>query len=164
MKTLILGIGNDILTDDGIGPRIVRDLETDCRRKDVVLNQHTLGGLEALEAMKDFDRIIFIDAIKTTGGIPGEIYRFTADSFRETLHLSNLHDVNFLTAMELGKRLGYRTPEEIHIFAVEIAEDRVFSSSFSAELEPLYPAILDEIRLAVVSILEEAVVQSAERS
>ncbi len=164
MRTLILGIGNDILTDDGIGPRIVHDLEKSSLRKDVVWSRHTLGGLEALEAMKDFDRIIVIDAIKTHGGIPGEIYRFTADSFRETLHLSNLHDVNFLTAMELGKRLGYKTPDEIHIFAVEIAEDRVFSTSFSAELEPLYPAILEEIRTAVAGLLEEAEVQSTERS
>ncbi|MFC2100596.1 hydrogenase maturation protease [Bacteroidota bacterium] len=148
-KILLLGVGNDILTDDGIGPRLIKNIkDTGVFKKVDGIEFETLcvGGLEILEYIKDFETVIIIDAIRTRGGIPGTIYLLTPDDFKETLHLSSFHDVSFLTAIELGHKLGYYMPSKIKIIAIEIIEDLVFSEEFTPELKEKYPEILAEVK------------------
>ena len=100
-KLLVLGIGNEILTDDGIGPKIVKELSQIFEGFDIDFITCSLGGLDVLEIIKDYKAALLIDAIRTRGGIPGSIYLFEPSDFQETLHLSNLHDIDFLTALKL---------------------------------------------------------------
>ncbi|TSA29888.1 MAG: hydrogenase maturation protease [Bacteroidetes bacterium] len=145
-KVLVLGIGNDILTDDGIGPRIVQQLEKEKLPSLFAFQTATVGGLEILEMVTGFREIVFIDAIKTRDGIPGSIYYLTPENFRETLHLTNLHDINFLNALKLGEKLGMELPEKIRILAIEIVEDMEFSEQFSPSIREKFPEILEEVR------------------
>ena len=155
-STLVLGIGNDILTDDGIGPKLVSDLKTKYFLQEIDFRNVFLGGLEILELIQGYNTVIFIDAIITKDGIPGSVYYFTPDDFRETLHLSNLHDANFLVSLELGRKIGYDIPEKVQIIAVEIIEDRVFNDCFSPEIEKKYPEIFAKIEKKVRLILRES--------
>ena len=100
-KTLILGIGNEILSDDGIGPRLARDLSEIIDEPNVNFETAISGGLEIMEHIRDYEKAILIDAIHTRNGNPGNVYYFTPSDFRETSNLSNLHDVNFITALHL---------------------------------------------------------------
>ncbi len=152
-RTLILGVGNDILTDDGIGSRLVTDLIKLIDSPDVLFNTACCGGLEIVEYIKDFKRVILVDAIRTQGGIPGAVYYFIPSDFRETSHLSNLHDVSFLTALELYGTLSLSLPDEIHIIAVEIAEDMIFSEEFTLQLKEKYPGILEEVLAKIKQII-----------
>jgi hypothetical protein len=79
----------------------------------------------------------------------------TGESFRETMNLTNVHDANFTTALELGRRMGTRVPApaEVHIFAVEIADNMTFSESMTPELEAAYPAICAEIAGRALALL-----------
>ena len=153
-KHLVLGIGNDILMDDGIGPRLVQDLEKNRPIPGVEYRTTTLGGLEILEFTQGYHTVIFIDAIKTRGGKIGDVYEFTTDDFKETLHLSNLHDVSFLTALELGKQMGLSIPRVTRIIAIEILEDLVFDDTFTPQLQAEYPRIQREVGAAIESYLQ----------
>jgi hydrogenase maturation protease len=144
-KVLILGIGNDILRDDGIGPRLVNDVRKKEFPAGVCFETCALGGLEVLELIRNFNTVIILDAIRTEDGAPGQVYHFKPSDFRETLHLSNLHDVNFLTALELAKKIKITIPDNIHIIAVEILEDMEFGHDLSPELAAKYPEILDQV-------------------
>ncbi len=143
---LILGIGNDILTDDAIGPKLARDLQKDLTNENISFMTAAAGGLEILEMIKEFYRVVIIDAIKTRGGIPGTIYYLTPANFKETLHISSFHDVNFLTALKLAEKLEISIPEQIDIIAIEIVEDLTFSNDFSKELASRYEDIYREIK------------------
>jgi len=154
-KTLILGLGNDILTDDGIGPRLVNDLTIMNFGPDVSFNVACCGGLEIMEYIKGYDKVIFIDAIRTLNGKPGQVYSFKTSDFRETCHLSNLHDINFLTALKLGKQLELDLPEDLHIIAVEILEDMEFSEELTTPLKRAYPLILKEVYSLVEKMFKE---------
>lgn len=152
-RTLILGVGNDILTDDGIGSRLVTDLIKLIDSPDVLFNTACCGGLEIVEYIKDFKRVILVDAIRTQGGRPGSVYYFIPSDFRETSHLSNLHDVSFLTALELYDTLNLSLPDEIHIIAVEIAEDMIFSEEFTLQLKERYPEIIENVLAIIKQII-----------
>jgi hydrogenase maturation protease len=150
---MLLGMGNPILSDDAVGVRLARDIGR--RLAGVpgltILEECSVGGLNILEVVEGFDRLIVLDAIRTTGGTPGDWHRFTSSALRETMNLNNIHDVNFATALELGRRMGMNVPseEDIHIFAVEVLDLITFSEEMTPQLEKAYPdfseAILREI-------------------
>ena len=144
-KILVMGVGNEILTDDGIGPKLVKDLSRSLNLPNVDYNTAFLGGLDLLEFIVGYDTVVFVDAIKTAGGKPGDVYQFSPEDFRETLHLSNLHDVSFLTAIELGRQIKFEIPKTMVIIAIEIIEDLVFDDSFTPEIQEKYPAIRQHV-------------------
>ena len=152
-KILILGVGNEILMDDGIGPKLVKELQKENLRDDIKYDTAFMGGLEILEYIQGYEIVIFIDAMITRDGIPGTVYQFTTDDFKETLHLTSLHDASFLTAIELGRNIGYEIPEKIHIIAVEIVEDKVFGIEFTKPLQEKYPEIIKSVNKLVRSFL-----------
>jgi hydrogenase maturation protease len=152
-KMLILGLGNDILTDDGIGPRLVRDLAQMINDPNVQFDTASCGGLEIMEHIQGYDKVVFIDAIRNRDGKPGDVYCFKPSDFRETSNLSSLHDINFLTALELGISLNMGLPVDLHIIAVEIIEDMVFSEEFSLPLKERYNRILEEVFVKVREVI-----------
>lgn len=148
---LFLGVGNEILMDDSIGPKILRELQNNYPIADAVYETAGLGGLELLEFIQGYKTVVFIDAIKTQDGIPGAVYYFTPADFKETHNLSNLHDVSFLMALKIGKELNMDIPENLHIIAVEIIEDKVFGEQLTEPLQKRYTGIISE----VVDILKQ---------
>ena len=120
-------MGNPILRDDAVGIRLAADIGQRLGKVsglDVVTGC-SAGGLELLSVIQGYARLIVFDSIKTEGGTPGAWYRFTAADLQETMNLTNVHDTNFATALELGRRLGQDVPaaDMSHIFAVEILDN-----------------------------------------
>lgn len=144
-QILVLAMGNEILADDSIGPRILRDLKRLHPRLPVKFHCSALGGLEVLDLIRNFDHVLIIDSIKTGSGEIGDVYLFEPEAFMETQNLSSLHDISFLTAVELGYKLGIDMPAVIRIIAIEILENRVFTEELTPLLELRYPEILSEV-------------------
>jgi hydrogenase maturation protease len=150
---LILGIGNEILTDDGIGPKLVIKLQKALNHQHISFLTAATGGLEILEMIKDYAKVIIIDAIKTKNGIPGSIYYLTPANFTETLHISSFHDVSFLTALSLAEKLNMPVPTQINIIAIEIVEDLTFSDEFSPAIKEKYDNIYQEVLKSIRELL-----------
>jgi len=150
-------MGNPILCDDGIGIELARRIGARLGDADglVVQAECTVGGLNLLELVAGFDRLIVVDSIMTAGGRPGDWYRFDGTSVRDTMNLSNVHDANFATAMELGRRMGMHIPHaaDIHIFAVEVRENLTFGERLSPELEDAVPDLCGEMLGEIAELL-----------
>lgn len=142
-------MGNPILCDDAVGIRLARDFEARTPEVSGVdyLTDCSVGGLNLLDVVTGYDRLIVFDSIKGGGEPPGSWYEMTGETFRETMNLTNVHDANFTTALALGRQLGTRVPgpAEVHIFAVEIADNTTFSQTMTPELEEAYPTFSSEI-------------------
>ena len=152
-KALVLGIGNEILTDDGIGPKLVKKLAAEYQGKETKFETAALGGMELIEIIREFEQVIIIDAIKTGNGIPGTVYHLTTQNFKETLHVSNFHDISFLNSLELAKKMDIPITEKIDILAIEIVEDLVFSEEFSLPIRDKFDLIYREISEKVKKLL-----------
>jgi hydrogenase maturation protease len=158
VKTLLLGMGNPIVTDDAVGIMLARDVGAALGpRPDVdVIDECSIGGLNLLDLVAGYDRLIALDSIKTRDGVPGTWYRFDATDLRETMNLRNVHDANFATAMELGRSVGMRVPDaaDMLIFAVEIDDNINFGEGLSPLLDAAYDELRDEILAEVRRVLE----------
>ena len=151
--TLILGMGNDILMDDGIGPKLAWYLQDTLNLPDITYDTAALGGMELIEMIRDYKDLVLIDAIKTKDGRAGDVYYLTPENFKETLHVSTVHDLSFLEALALAKRLNIKIPDPIHIIAIEIIEDLTFGNDFTPPLQARYPDIKMEVKKMVLELL-----------
>ena len=139
MRTLVLGLGNPILADDSVGFRVIEQLEAGSDKPGLTFMASSSSGLSLLEEIIGYDKLIIIDAIQKKDRQAGEIYRFTLDDSIDTRHTTSPHSVNLATAIELGKRLGEHVPQQIVIFAIEVANVTIFSERCTPEVERAIP-------------------------
>ena len=150
-------MGNPILRDDAVGIRLAADIGQRLGKVpglDVVAGC-SAGGLELLPVIQGYARLTVFDSVRTRGGTPGTWYRFTAADLQETMNLTNVHDTNFATALELGRRLGQDVPaaDMSHIFAVEILDNMTFDDRMTPVLEQAYPEYANAIFAEVDMLL-----------
>ncbi|HDZ23459.1 MAG TPA: hydrogenase maturation protease, partial [Desulfobacteraceae bacterium] len=84
MKVLILGMGNPILSDDGVGLSIARKLEKSLPGVDV--STTAMAGIDILDLIMGYDQVFLIDASIAKKGAPGEVTRFDHEE-NGALHL-----------------------------------------------------------------------------
>jgi hydrogenase maturation protease len=158
MHTLLLGMGNPFLSDDAVGIRLVGDFSRKFNNVAGlnIIEECTAWGVDLLQVIEGYDRLLLVDSIKTREGIPGNWFRFTAERLRKTIHLTNIHDANFATTLSLGRQLGMTLPPdpEIHVFAVEVLDDFTFSEKMTNSLEKAYPIYSEEIFGALRGLLQ----------
>lgn len=143
-------MGNPILHDDGVGHRVVDVLEELLDGSGVALEKTTLAGLNLLDLLVGFDRVIIVDAIQT-GGEPGQVYHLTPSDFVARHTFPHLHNIDFFRSLSLGKQLLSDLPEEVRVVAIEAGDITNFGEGFTPEVEKAVPVAVR----CVLSILEE---------
>ena len=145
MKTLILGLGNSILSDDGIGINIARELEKIRPPLPAEIREGSVAGLSVLDEIDGYDRVILIDSIKTGKSEPGSIYRLKPEDFNSTTQLSNSHGIDFFTALKFGEKFGYILPKTIDVYAVEVEDNTTFNERCTSKVEASVSKLVREI-------------------
>lgn len=155
MKTLVVGLGNPLLTDDGIGVKVayeVARIVSTPSRDDVEVIEASVGGLRLMELMIGYDRVLLVDAITTKNGAkPGTIHRITYEDLRDicpTQHSASAHDTTLVNALEFGRTIGLELPSSISVIAIEA--DNLYE--FGCDPTPAVAAAIPE---AVAAVLAE---------
>ncbi len=155
-RTLVVGLGNPILTDDGVGVKVAYEVEralASVDREDVTVTEASVGGLRLMEMMIGYDRVILVDALTgCNGNVPGQVHRMTLGDLRNispTQHSACAHDTSLVTALELGSQMELPLPKEISIFAIEV--ENVID--FCEESTPAVAAAIPEVVEAVLAEL-----------
>ena len=145
MKTLVLGLGNPILSDDGAGIRVAQEVGKQLNDPQVAVAETSEAGLRLLDSIVGYDKVIIIDAVQTEKGQAGQIYRMEPQDFSSAKHFSSPHQINLATALELGKMLNLAMPQKITIFAVEAKDISSFSEKCTPEVEQAIPEVVEMV-------------------
>ena len=143
MNTLILGIGNPILADDGVGIKIAQKLKEENPALEMV--ETSEAGIALLDLITGYSKLIIIDSIKTEQGKPGELYKLDLEDLKPTVGSFSSHGIDIATVFELGQRLGYRMPKDISLYAVEIEDNTTFGEECTQEVAERIPFIAKQI-------------------
>ncbi len=136
MRTVVVGVGNPILGDDGIGLHVVKDLKG---RVDVDIREAYTGGMNLLDIIIGYDRVILVDAVYIEDMEVGEVRTFSLDEL-ESAHSSNPHDATLMEAIKSSKRLGEeRVPSEIVLVGIRINRVDEFSDILSPQISGSIP-------------------------
>jgi hydrogenase maturation protease len=151
MKTLVLGLGNPILSDDGVGIRVAQEVGKQLNDPQVTVAETSEAGLRLLDSIVSYDKVIIIDAVQTEKGQAGQIYRMEPQDFSATKHPSSSHQINLATALELGKMLNLAMPQKITIFTVEAKDITSFNEKCTPEVEQAIPEVVKMVLEELVS-------------
>lgn len=144
MKTLILGLGNDILSDDSCGLAAAEKLYEKVRSRDVEHIGASYAGWRLLDLLTGFDKVIIIDTIVREDVAPGECVRIDQSRINSA-HLANSHGLGLLEALEMSRSLGNKMPDDIAIYAIGVKNPYEFGSNMSQEIECRIPGIIESI-------------------
>ena len=154
MKTLVIGLGNPILTDDGVGVKVAYELEKILATHHPPLadvTEASAGGLRLMELMIGYDRAIIVDAFTNGRNRPGKMHRMTLDDLRAvspTQHSASAHDTTLVTALDAGREMGLHLPDEVIIYAIEVENVIDFSDEPTTAVAAAIPG-------AVTAVLRE---------
>ena len=157
MKTIVVGIGNPILGDDGVGIHISRELQKNKHfSSDVTVEEAQTGGMNLLDLISGFDHAILVDAVSLNGCTHGEINRYDLSDL-PTVHSQNPHDVSLSEAISLTKALGHSSvPKKIIIIGVNLKQiPREFTETISPEIQACIPQAVDLILSELKRLTEQ---------
>ncbi len=170
MRTIVIGLGNPILGDDGVGWKVAQAVlqrnETESRFSllqpagckemhhpcPVEVECVSLGGLSLMERLIGYDRAILIDAMQTGQRPVGTVHVCTLEDLPNPSagHSTSAHDTSLMTALEIGRRMGLHLPSQIDVVAIEA--EQVYN--FSEDLSPPVAAAIPQACQAVLNLLK----------
>lgn len=152
---LILGLGNPLRRDDGIGPRVIEELKARELPEGVRALDGGTGGLDILHLIEGWENVVAVDAADVDGGreqiAPGEYVRFTPDQAQlgESAQTFSFHHAGLAEVLALARALDRPLPA-IVIFGVQ-PKDVGWGEGLSSEVEAGLPALVDAV-LAEVNV------------
>lgn len=161
-ETLVVGLGNPILGDDGIGWRVaeevqrqisnlqssVRDERLETRDWPVEVDCVSLGGLSLMERLIGYRRAIVIDAIQTGERTEGSVVCFPLETLPDHCagHTTAAHDTSLRTALEVGRTMGALLPDDVLVVGVEARQTYEFSEELTPPVAAAIPAAVDLVK------------------
>jgi hydrogenase maturation protease len=153
LRTIIIGIGNPVRSDDAVGLVVARLL----RRRlgdetDVDIEEMNAGGLRLVEAMVGYDRAVVIDAMATGTQPPGSVRRLRYEELGRAHNVTCVHDTSLPSALEIWRRSNIPVPQEITVWGIEGQDMLTVSEELSGPVcegaQVAAQAIMDELRPA----------------
>ncbi len=130
--TLVVGLGNPILGDDGVGWRVIEELD-EIEHDEASLQQACVGGVSLMELLVGYRHAIIVDAIIDPDAAPGTVWcrPLSAVETQVASHLDSTHDAPLPAAIEAGRALGADLPSDIEVVGIVIERGDVFGEQLS---------------------------------
>ncbi len=156
MRTRVIGLGNTILSDDGVGiyaaREIRRRLAAAGRTENADVVETEVGGFALMELMAGWDRVILLDAVLFDGVAPGTVVTIDPQDLRTSLRIRSVHDIDLPTVLGLGRALGFAMPAEILIYGIQAGD----ACTLGEQLTPEVAEAMNRVVEKVLAALEEA--------
>jgi len=149
-RTLVLGLGNPVLRDDGVGWHVTRALRARRNRgPGVVIEECCRGGLALMERMVGYERVIVIDALRS-GAPPGTLVELGVGDL-PTQHSASAHDVSLQTALAVGRAAGANLPldPDVRLLGIEADDTETFSESCTPPVAAAVDRAVEHVQAAL---------------
>ncbi len=150
MKTLVIGLGNPILGDDGVGWRVAEEIaRKTADRPEVEVDCVSLGGLSLMERLTGCERVILVDSIFTGKKPIGTVSQFLLNELPDLSsgHTTAVHDTSLRNALTVGRSMNIPLPcdEDVLIVAIEAENVYDFSETLSPPVEAAVPQAVEAV-------------------
>jgi hydrogenase maturation protease len=148
-KTLVLGLGNPILGDDGVGWKVAEavQLRTAMGTSSVEVDFASLGGLSLMERMLGYSHVILIDCLQTGEAPVGQVRSMRLDQLDDPTagHSASAHDTSLITALQTAQAMGADIPARVDVVTIEAKLSFDFTESLSPEVAAAVPVATEEV-------------------
>jgi len=145
MKVAVIGIGNILMGDEGVGIAVINEL----RKLNVEADIYDCGttGVDILNTILGYDKVIVVDAVKGFGK-PGDVVKINLEEIVESRRIVSMHDVDFTFLMKTAKT--FMDLPEIVIVGIEvekIEEGLELSESVRKAIPKALELIVEELKI-----------------
>ena len=150
-KNLLLGVGNPIMGDDGVGIHIIRMLKGSLPQSpNLEFKELSVGGLRMVEEMLGYENVFVVDSITQKDSEVGRISEFNAEQLEDSNQFSSTHITGFPTALELYRKFDpSNVPKRIKIFTVDIEPNFTFTERMSVQVKEAAARLADLVRIRI---------------
>ena len=141
----IIGLGNELLSDDGLGISVVRQLRQRLPGGAIEFEELSVGGLELLDHITGCERIIIVDAIATGVHPPGTVLRFLQTSEIDPVTLTSSHQIDLSQVLTLARLLGGDVPRTVLVYGIEAQDSVTFHDECTEDVRRAIPILVDTI-------------------
>jgi hydrogenase maturation protease len=154
---LVLGVGNILMADEGIGVRVLEALKNELMPDCVELIDAGTALVELLPLLSKREKVVVIDAVRC-GREPGTVYRFTPADIAELKQPQiSIHQIGILEALRMAELGGWK-PREVVIFGIEPAKvdwGMELSAEVAASLQKVVRLVIEEIARTAASTVAQ---------
>ena len=144
-QIIIMGLGNELLGDDGAGLVLARMVHGLLPEGTAELVLADLSGMSLMHALEKYDRAIIIDSIQSYDYSPGECLRSAPGGLLESRRLRGIHDTPLAIALEMGRELKLHLPHYIAVYLMNGMDTHTFSDKLSPAVERALPDAAQQI-------------------
>jgi hydrogenase maturation protease len=144
-RILVLGLGNPILSDDGVGIYAAQAASFLFSHPQVTYQESSLAGFGFLDTISGFDKVIIADSINWQKKPPGTVTVLKFEDLKDQPYLRNFHNLSLAGTLALADQMGVPRPKEIVIFAVEVEDCSTFSERCTPQVEKAIPEVAQMI-------------------
>jgi hydrogenase maturation protease len=140
---ILIGLGNPIMSDDGVGlvvSRKVHELVPDCD-----LDSSPGGGFDVVDRILGYRRAVIIDCMVSGKCPPGTVVRIETGSALETLRTGHSHGIDFLEAIKVARSCDAPVPPEVIVYGIEVEDPFSLGQEMSGTLQDSVDGIEREI-------------------
>jgi hydrogenase maturation protease len=143
---IVVGLGSPFLTDDSVGPRVIRELARAGAEPGVRYVETHAGGLLLVEELAGADRAVIVDALLDPRRRPGEVV--VAGISGASHNVSGSHDCTLPEVLSLARAIGIHLPDDdaIRLVGVVASDVTTFSETLTPEVEAALPEACAVVR------------------
>ncbi len=143
-RILVIGIGNPLVEDEGVGVRVAEELMTRHQFPDsvVVMDAGTMG-MGMLQLFKEHDRLVVIDALDGSGEPAGTVVRMDPADLAGSQVMHSLHDVKLSDVLEAADFMGHRP--DVEFVGIQVASMRELVTELTPEVERAVPEAVSTV-------------------
>jgi hydrogenase maturation protease len=145
----VIGVGNTLVSDDGVGIRVVRTFRGKRVDERVALIESERGGMDLLDRLEGFDYVMIVDAALTGLKAPGEVVVLTIAAPFAVGESRSLHTIDLRGLLAFGEAAGMAMPSEVTVLSIEAGDIETFHEGCTEKVEQAIPG--------AVAVLEEEV-------
>jgi hydrogenase maturation protease len=151
MKTLVLGLGNELLSDDGVGIAAARSVRSGLAgRRDVDVVESSLAGVALLDLFLGYDRAIVIDAIRTRRAAPGSVFELSPADL-DPVAAPSPHFTGLPEMLAVARQLRLAFPADVRILAVEVEDAATIGGGMSEPVREAVPRVTARVERMLAS-------------
>jgi hydrogenase maturation protease len=122
---VILGLGNPLRGDDGVGLRVAEAVEHRLAERPisgVAVRTSMRAGLDVIDLIAGFARAIVVDCLTPADPCPGRVRRLALEACGGSARLVGAHDLSLRDVIEVARAAGHAMPDQVEIYGIEAAE------------------------------------------
>lgn len=152
MKLLVLGIGNMLLTDDGVGVFAARALMEEAWPEGVDVREGGTFTQDIFYSFAGYSHLLVLDVVHA-GGAPGTLYHLNEDDLVEDQKQRlSIHDIDLLDSLRMAE-LYFKKRLHMRVIGMEPADYTTWNIGLSPACEAAFPAYLDLARREIAAML-----------